>query len=156
MERNQVIVELREHGKTLQEIGDLVGLTRERVRQILEERNGNVKLITCPMLAEELGVGVQTLYNFLERVGIERRYYWQSHDITLVKYLFAKNHACRMCGQPVGPHRWVYCSDECCRKVQEEDSRYRARKYYWDNRDEVRRKLREKKLLTNSKACGIL
>lgn len=36
-DRNEVILELRKKGKTLQAISKLFGLSRERVRQILAE-----------------------------------------------------------------------------------------------------------------------
>lgn len=34
-DRDEIIMKLRKEGKTLQAIGDIFGLTRERVRQIL-------------------------------------------------------------------------------------------------------------------------
>lgn len=39
-ERNADIVKMRKAGKTLQDIGDTTGLTRERVRQLLAKAKG--------------------------------------------------------------------------------------------------------------------
>jgi DNA-directed RNA polymerase sigma subunit (sigma70/sigma32) len=36
--RNKLIADLRKEGRTLQEIGDMFNITRERVRQIIARR----------------------------------------------------------------------------------------------------------------------
>jgi len=41
IERNQEIIRLRADGWTLQAIGDKYGLTRERIRQILENQKAD-------------------------------------------------------------------------------------------------------------------
>lgn len=38
VDRRNAIIEMRDNGMTYQEIGDIVGLTRERVRQIIKRK----------------------------------------------------------------------------------------------------------------------
>ena len=51
------IIEMRQSGYTLQEIGDYLGVTRERVRQMLQEHCGKIEipLLVEEMVAKELG-----------------------------------------------------------------------------------------------------
>lgn len=99
--RDQYIVEMRLKGHTLQEIGNSVGLTRERIRQIIQLRNGPssetvtkfrltkykkeiIKIVKAnpdfdrKKLANELEVSVGALKKFLgqeiNRIPLKSRY----------------------------------------------------------------------------------
>ncbi len=57
------MVEMRRSGYTLQEIGDCFGVTRERIRQILQENCGKIEipLLTETMVAKEIGCPIGRL-----------------------------------------------------------------------------------------------
>ena len=65
------IVEMRRSGYTLQEIGDIVGVTRERVRQLLDEHCGKIEtpLLSERKVADEIGCSIWRLKK-LRRQGI--------------------------------------------------------------------------------------
>ena len=65
------IVEMRRSGYTLQEIGDYVGVTRERVRQILQEHHvkAEVGLLVETDAAKVLGCSIDRLRK-LRKQGI--------------------------------------------------------------------------------------
>ena len=44
-ERDRIVYEMREAGHTLQTIGDAIGVTRERVRQLLKRRGGGREMV---------------------------------------------------------------------------------------------------------------
>jgi len=62
---NGKIKDLRDEGKTLQQIGDSIGRTRERVRQILVEKYGTAdsECLTTKQVSELVGRSKSTINN---------------------------------------------------------------------------------------------
>lgn len=91
-ERLEKIIAMREAGKTLQEIGDAVGVTRQRVEQLLKptgiaapfrarrearrqavaEWAENHPLMSCESGGQLLGVAAETVRHDLQALGIKR------------------------------------------------------------------------------------
>ena len=65
------IVEMRRWGYTLEEIGDSIGVTRERVRQVLLEHSGRIEtlLLAEAELAKEIGCSIWQVVS-LRKQGI--------------------------------------------------------------------------------------
>lgn len=122
---NVQIAELRKQGHTLQEIGDRVGVTRERVRQILEEHYGRIEIPLLPecKAAELIGCN-PTRLDKLRRLGIiqpkrqGRCFRYSREDIE--EAMLALQKQCLHCGEALrlkGRERKYCpaCSKECRR-----------------------------------------
>jgi len=86
---NSRILKLRQQGLTLQLIGDKVGVTRERIRQILKEHYGTTKIsgfITRNKLAGLLKCS-NCILTTLERKGLLNPLHYGSH------YLYTRDEA---------------------------------------------------------------
>lgn len=133
--RSNLIKQLRDEGYTLQVIGDKFNLTRERIRQILEQHYGSTVMtdvITKNKMSQVLGCSVTRL-NTLERKGILRPLhdgYVHVYDKVGVEKARAglMNHPiqkveriCKVCGgkfyvrpseiRPTSPR--IFCSNKC-------------------------------------------
>ena len=124
---NGQIAVWREQGYTLQQIGDRVGVTRERVRQILNKFYADIfprfpneesvsKLLGCPpyTLLRLRKEGIITP----KRMGRQWRY--SPEDIEIIVLALHKN--CPVCGKPVPANR-KYCCPEC--QIARWKNRYR-------------------------------
>lgn len=101
---NGLIPQMREGGHTLQAIGDVCGVTRERIRQILEEHYPN----TAPLFFREgaaerlLGFTAGRLSHLRGRglINPKRRgKHWLYNKAELEKAMLAYYHPCLMCGE---------------------------------------------------------
>lgn len=114
--RADEIAALRMSGFTLQNIGDRVGITRERVRQILvryhpESLHRPEDLLTKSDLQAELGIGwpkLEKLFGELYIYPVAGKFY-PREVVARIKTL----HKCKMCGKPIPRGNNVYCSTEC-------------------------------------------
>lgn len=120
---NGEIFSLRRGGHTLQQIGDRVGVTRERIRQILNEHYGKVEilLLTETKVAEIIGCRTALLFRLREqglihptRIG---HYFRYSHD-DIETAMLALQRSCKHCGEsiPLKVKTRVYCPE--CSKEQ--------------------------------------
>ena len=124
-----LIAALRSEGKTLQQIGDQLGVSRERVRQVLNEYFPEC---STPPSTEEaarmLGMSCRRFRSTAERLGIQPiarspgRIRWSHETLSAVRTAY-KFRSCRICGRHVPANRRVYCSEECVREAE----RYRKR-----------------------------
>lgn len=125
-ERNEKIASMRTEGFTLEDIGSEVGLTKERIRQILEKDYPSVKTesLTERALAKLLGCSTGKLVRMRERGVISPRITGKRHSTIyspaeIKKAQKALKLNCAGCGRPLGPDRQIFCKE--CRK---EYSRY--------------------------------
>lgn len=114
---NHIIVERRLLGATLREIGKEVGSSSELIRQQLIRHYGTTKLrifLNSAELAKVIGVDVHTVYNYqqfgiIKPVNQGTRHLYNNDAI---KAISALRH-CRICGEYLTSHRWIYCSEKC-------------------------------------------
>ena len=112
------IVEMRRSGYTLQEIGDSIGVTRERVRQVLQERCGRIEklFLTESEVASEIGCSIWRVVNLRKRGilkpcrrGNSLNYYDRGE---LENIRLAIQRYCLNCGEPLPiNHIGKYCAN---------------------------------------------
>lgn len=137
---NGEIKELRDQGLTLQAIGDKVGVTRERVRQILNEHYntaGISGLIARYQLAQIIGCSEPRL-KMLEREGklnplhSGRSFFYNRDEAE--RAVLALQRFCLHCGEPLPlKHSAKYCS-----KCQKD---YRRNAYHFVSKESKRRRI---------------
>ena len=117
---NDQILNMRKEGKTLQEIGDTVGVTRERVRQILKARwpeKGHIKIPTTTTCAKMLGTSPPRFEKIAKEMGyVFKQFYvyhiWTPEALEAVK-TYLRDRKCRICGKNLYLNERVYCSMKC-------------------------------------------
>lgn len=109
------IADMRRHGHTLQQIGDRVGITRERVRQILEKHYGKIAATFLNESALEKLIGCQKgrIKSLRER-GIlnpqHRSWFYLYDRYEAEKAMLALQRNCKHCGEPLLlKHNGIYC-----------------------------------------------
>lgn len=110
------MAELIHEGKTLEEVGKLFGLTRERVRQIFNATTGNNVMATrkALLICKLCGKKFKTFYSQKEFCCIQCKTLFDKFD-------YSKMITCIKCGGGFYPHRnWKqtravnkYCSMKC-------------------------------------------
>jgi hypothetical protein len=123
-EYGDLIVALRGEGRTLQQIGDQLGVTRERVRQVLSKHYPD---FSAPPSTEEaakmLGMSYRHFRSVANRVGIQpiartrNRIRWSPDELAAVSSADTPPD-CRICGFRLPPTRRVYCSEECANEAR--------------------------------------
>jgi len=108
---NGQINDLRQKGATLQQIGDKIGRSRERVRQILVEHYGDTKienLITTRELCKLAGCERNSIQRLLKKDLIvpaivdKKRYLWNLETVSLaIKFKNEGSRRCEICGKPI-------------------------------------------------------
>ena len=128
-EYGDLIATLRSEGKTLQQIGDQLGVTRERVRQVLSKHFPDCLPPPCTEgAAKTLGMSHRHFRSLAERLGIQpiartpMRIRW-SPDVLPAILMAYKLRSCRICGRHLPSTRRLYCCEECFGKAK----RYRNR-----------------------------
>jgi len=123
-EYGDLIAALRSQGKTLQQIGDQLGVTRERVRQVLSKHFPECSIPpSTEEAAKKLGMSYRHFRRTAERLGIRpigrsrNRIRW-SPDVLPAIWTAYKLRSCRICGRDLAPNRSVYCSEECVREAK--------------------------------------
>ena len=118
-----LISALRSESKTLQQIGDRLGVTRERVRQVF---NKHFPECSTPPSTEEaakmLGMSYRRFHSTAERLSIQPvARTWQRMGLSpdvLPAVLEAYNlRSCRVCGWHLSSTCSVYCSEELVREA---------------------------------------
>lgn len=113
---NGQVKELRNQGLTLQAIGDKVGVSRERIRQILNKHYGTAAtpLISRTRLAKIIGCSVPVLTK-LEKQGrvkpIHIGFYCLYNRDMAEEAMLALQKQCEHCGEPIpiGFYLQKYC-----------------------------------------------
>jgi predicted nucleic acid-binding Zn ribbon protein len=152
--RNELICNARRTGATMREIGEKMGISRERVRQILAKNLGSTiyPLLSTQQLCDMSGISKKRLVT-LQKQGLIQpeltrsveKYHYSLWALSIPEEIEAycrTHYRCLVCGHPLPGRRRQYCSDACVlerykykNKTQEEkrrslDSikRYRERK----------------------------
>ena len=118
-EHGNLIAALRSEGRTLQQVGDRLGVTRERVRQVLREHFPDC---TLPPSTEEaaktLGMSHYRFRSAARRLGVQpmgrsRGRVWWSPDVLHIIQTSQEPARCCICGGLLPSGRRVYCSVDC-------------------------------------------
>jgi DNA-binding CsgD family transcriptional regulator len=135
--RNNEIRALRSEGNTLQAIGIIHGITRERVRQLCTGIKPKRRGFSRPELAKLLGVS---------RVWVDRRLRGRSPDgalgLTSERAFELRNELhkiCKQCGEPFESKykKRVFCTCKCTNRwiyehrTAEQRARYLAKELEW-------------------------
>lgn len=119
---NGEIASLRRQGNTLQAIGNTVGRTRERVRQILVEHYGRVEMELLPegRAARIIGCGRWRLVKLRKsgvthpvRLGI---WFWLYDREEIEKAMLALQRTCPHCGNPLSLEKTRKYCPECSKE----------------------------------------
>ncbi len=154
---------LRSTGATLQEIGDRLGRSKERIRQILVKNYGSTecRLFSTEQLADQTNLSryqIMKLYRdgviAPERgweTGCGRYLLWSAITISKIKVYEREKRLCKICGGPIPRGRSVCCSQECL----EESRKYKyksdeAKQAYLRSISDYRRRKRQKFLAVSS------
>jgi hypothetical protein len=125
-----IIVAMRESGASLEQIAQVIGRTKERVRQILLKNSGSTKhqLLSTQQLYEQLGLPRNRIIELYEEgiiapatewtSGNHHYLLWPSNIAETVANYYNIHRLCRICKKPLLKGRWVYCSDKCYREGQ--------------------------------------
>lgn len=133
---NRLIPTLRQQGYSLAEIGERVGVSRERIRQILKQYYPE-SLYPSTLKTKEVnqltGISEAKLRRWAKRMGLRRislnprtYYIWTVEDIAEANQELKK--LCPICGMGISEKRIKYCSDICTKK-----GKYKNwKKYRWN------------------------
>lgn len=125
-----VVIAMREAGASLEQIAETIGRTKERVRQILVQHTGSTKhsYLSTQQLYQMVGLPRNRIIELYKDGIIEPKAEWTtgnhhyllwSSDIAeKINNYYNIHRLCKICEQPLGKGRWVYCSDECYREGQ--------------------------------------
>jgi predicted nucleic acid-binding Zn ribbon protein len=123
---NRVLIfEMRKAGCPMREIAERVGISKERVRQILSRNSGTTKHEWCSTLQlceisglprnrvlelQQIGV-IQPAFTW----GIGKRHYllWSRDAVKSITEYYSTHHFCKVCNKPLPKKRILFCSDEC-------------------------------------------
>ena len=120
-----VIFEMRKSGSPMREIAEKVGISKERVRQILSRNLGTTKheWLSTLQLCNETGLPRNRIIELQEkgivspssRWGAGKRHYflWNADSVKIIADYYNNNHLCRVCNKPLPKNRIAFCSDEC-------------------------------------------
>ena len=114
---HQLIYDMRQNGASLQQIGDRIGVTRERIRQILTKEHGSTKItnfLSTLELARSVSCSIEYIYRLSKASVIQpaannHRPLW---GVDSIKKIFAIK-TCPICGKPTSYHREKFCSQKC-------------------------------------------
>jgi len=133
-EYGDLIATLRSEGKTLQQIGDLLGVSRERVRQVLAKYWPGCR---PPPSGEEaakmLGMSYRQFRAAVRTVGVQpisrtrSRMRWAPDVLPLIS-MAQKSPNCYTCGWPLPSGRRVYCREQCYKEGIKHKRRMQRRK----------------------------
>jgi AraC-like DNA-binding protein len=120
-----LIFEMRAAGSPMREIAEKVGISKERVRQILNRNTGTTKhkWYSTLQLCEESGLPRNRVLE-LESLGvikpaftwgIGKRHYllWPSEAVKCITEYYSTHHFCKVCNKPLPKKRVLFCSDAC-------------------------------------------
>ena len=142
-EHDGLIMEERQKGKTLQELGDEFEVTRERIRQLLQGHYGTTEfshLVSESRLAKRLKVSAWTLGRWrrknklpedvkMVKVGNTHYHFYKVEDIPKLVQFFEGKKTCPGCGgvMILGSQYCRRCWNICSIRYSTEEARERHR-----------------------------
>ena len=117
---------------TLQEIGDKCGVTRQRIKQILDRfypDRANLTALTSGQIAQILGISTNRVSQLCERnniIPIRKVHHaptFYSQDVPSRLAEIIASVVCKVCGNHIEWPRTSYCSEECAKVYP--NARYR-------------------------------
>ncbi len=120
-----LVYNLRRTGATLQEIGDRLGRSKERIRQILVKNYGSTecKLLSTEQLADQTGFSRYQIMKMFRagviapergwETGCGRYLLWPPVSVAKVQIFEREKRLCKICGGAIPKGRSVCCSQEC-------------------------------------------
>ena len=114
------IYDMRQEGNTLQKIGDTIGVTRERVRQILVEKHNsteikNNSLITSKELSLLTNLSARHIKDLANQNIIVQPVRQGLWPVDVLETLLERRQ-CRICNGLLPKGRKSYCPGECAQK----------------------------------------
>ena len=116
---NGEILSMRKEGRTLQDIGDTVGVSRQRVKQIMDKRwpQEKVQLPTTCSCVKRLGISCEWFEKIAKQLGLSPHIFsvyriWNPEAYNSIKE-YLENRKCGTCGAKLSVDKRVYCSHEC-------------------------------------------
>jgi hypothetical protein len=125
-----MVIAMRQAGASLEQIADTIGRTKERVRQILVKNTGSTRhnYLSTQQLYQSVGLPRNRIIELYKEGVIAPKAEWTSgsHHYLLwpsdiaekINNYYNIHRLCKICEQPLGKGRWVYCSDSCYREGQ--------------------------------------
>jgi len=120
-----LIYEMRQTGAPMREIAEKVGISKERVSQILARNIGTTKheWFSTLQLCEEAGLPRNRVLELQKQGvitpafawGIGKRLYllWSQETVKAITDYYGTHHFCRVCNKPLPRKRIFFCSDVC-------------------------------------------
>jgi hypothetical protein len=120
-----LIFQMRQAGSPMREIAEKVGVSKERIRQILTRNIGSTKhqWLSTLQLCEEaklprnrvLELQRQGIIKPAFTWGIGKRHYllWAPEAVKAITDYYSTHHFCRVCNRPLPKKRIFFCSDAC-------------------------------------------
>ncbi|MDO9333742.1 MAG: hypothetical protein Q7T57_04385 [Dehalococcoidales bacterium] len=120
-----LIYEMRQAGAPMREIAEKVGISKERVSQILARNIGTTKheWFSTLQLCEESGLPRNRVLEIQKQGvitpaftrGIGKRHYllWSQETVKAITDYYSTHHFCRVCNKPLPKKRILFCSDVC-------------------------------------------
>lgn len=123
---NKVLIfQMREAGSPMREIAKTIGISKERVRQILTRKTGTTKhqWYSTLQLCEEAKLPRNRVLE-LQKIGIitpaftweiGKRHYllWAPEAVQAITNYYSAHHFCQVCNKPLPKKRILFCSDAC-------------------------------------------
>ncbi len=120
-----IIFEMRRAGAPMREIAQKVGVSKERVRQILSRNLGSTRhqWLSTLQLCALTGLPRNRIVE-LQFQGIivpasawgagKRQYFlWSLATVQAITGYYSTHHLCRVCNRPLPKNRILFCSDTC-------------------------------------------
>jgi predicted Fe-S protein YdhL (DUF1289 family) len=119
------IFEMRRAGAPMRKIAEKVGISKERVRQILALDNGSTRHEWLPtlQLCAMTGLPRNRVLKLHEKgiivpasswsAGKMHYFLWAADSVNTIVTYYDTHHLCRVCNQRLPKNRRLFCSDGC-------------------------------------------
>jgi lambda repressor-like predicted transcriptional regulator len=120
-----IIFEMRRAGAPMREIAEKVGVSKERVRQILARHNGSTRheWLSTSQLCAMTGLPRNRVLELHEKgiivpastwdTGKRQYFLWAAGSVKTIFTYYDTHHLCRVCNQRLPKNRILFCSDDC-------------------------------------------
>jgi hypothetical protein len=121
----KVIFEMRRSGTPMREIAEKVGISKERVRQILSRNLGTTRheWLSTLQLCGMTGLPRNRIMELHEQrvvvpssnwcAGKRHYFLWNTETVKIIIDYYDTHHLCRVCNKPLPKNRIAFCSDAC-------------------------------------------